>query len=159
MDGLPQSTVQQQQVIKQGSPLPEAARGLPQPHPLPHPPQTQQQRSGDPPGPPVLELVTTKRERSPSPSEPLSPDTLNPPSPADSSKDSVLLYLFHCHVSHCASQLFGSLTLHEHYSIFMHLIYTFCLSSKTSMRKLRKIFWGIFAFKCNIGIKFNCFAM
>ncbi|XP_069684151.1 thyrotroph embryonic factor isoform X3 [Periplaneta americana] len=90
VDGLPQSTAQQQQqqVIKQGSPLPEAARGLPQPHTLPpHPAQTQQQqqqRVGDPSGPPVLELVTTKRERSPTPSEPLSPDTLNPPSPADS---------------------------------------------------------------------------
>ena len=93
VDGLPQSTAQQQQVIKQSSPLPEAARGLPQPHPLPHPVQTPQQRGGDPPGPPVLELVTTKRERSPTPSEPLSPDTLNPPSPADSSKGSVdLLY-------------------------------------------------------------------
>lgn len=87
VDGLPQSTAQQQQVIKQSSPLPEAARGLPQPHSLPHPVQTPQQRGGDPPGPPVLELVTTKRERSPTPSEPLSPDTLNPPSPADSSKD------------------------------------------------------------------------
>jgi leukemia factor-related protein len=97
VDGLPQSTVQQQQVIKQGSPLPEAARGLPQPHSLPHPAQTQQQRCGDPPGPPVLELVTTKRERSPTPSEPLSPDTLNPPSPADSSEDSLL---FHCHLFH-----------------------------------------------------------
>jgi len=95
VDGLPQSTAQQQQVIKQSSPLPEAARGLPQPHslPHPHPVQTPQQRGGDPPGPPVLELVTTKRERSPTPSEPLSPDTLNPPSPADSSKGTVdLLY-------------------------------------------------------------------
>lgn len=84
VDGVPQSTVQQQQVIKQSSPLPEAARGLPHPHSLPHPVHTPQQRGGDPPGPPVLELVTTKRERSPTPSEPLSPDTLNPPSPADS---------------------------------------------------------------------------
>lgn len=91
VDGLPQATAQQQQVIKQASPLPEAARGLPQPHTLPHPAQAQQQRGADPPGPPVLELVT-KRERSPTPSEPLSPDTLNPPSPADSSKDSF------CHI-------------------------------------------------------------
>jgi len=93
VDGVPQSTVQQQQVIKQSSPLPEAARGLPHPHSLPHPVHTPQQRGGDPPGPPVLELVTTKRERSPTPSEPLSPDTLNPPSPADSSKGSVDLFI------------------------------------------------------------------
>lgn len=30
--------------------------------------------------------VTTKKERSPSPSDCISPDTLNPPSPAESSK-------------------------------------------------------------------------
>lgn len=30
--------------------------------------------------------VTTKRERSPSPSDCMSPDTMNPPSPADSSE-------------------------------------------------------------------------
>ncbi|KAJ9574861.1 hypothetical protein L9F63_007956, partial [Diploptera punctata] len=68
VDGLSQTTAQQQQqqqqVIKQGSPA-------------------QQPRVADPAGPSVLELVT-KRERSPTPSEPLSPDTLNPPSPADS---------------------------------------------------------------------------
>lgn len=90
VDGMPQATAHQQQVIKQASPIPEAARGLPQPHSLPHPTQTQPQRCGDPPVAPVLELVA-KRERSPTPSEPLSPDTLNPPSPADSSK-----YIFYC---------------------------------------------------------------
>lgn len=31
-------------------------------------------------------LITTKRERSPTPSEPMSPLNINPPSPADSSK-------------------------------------------------------------------------
>ncbi|XP_023713878.1 hepatic leukemia factor isoform X1 [Cryptotermes secundus] len=83
VDGMPQATAHQQQVIKQASPIPEAARGLPQPHSLPHPTQTQPQRCGDGSVAPVLELVA-KRERSPTPSEPLSPDTLNPPSPADS---------------------------------------------------------------------------
>lgn len=33
-----------------------------------------------------LSQVTTKRERSPSPTDCMSPDTINPPSPADSSK-------------------------------------------------------------------------
>ncbi|XP_020710003.2 hepatic leukemia factor isoform X5 [Athalia rosae] len=38
-------------------------------------------------GPAGLHLEVTKRERSPSPSECCSPDTLNPPSPADSTED------------------------------------------------------------------------
>lgn len=46
-------------------------------------------------GPANLHLEpVTKRERSPSPSECCSPDTLNPPSPADSSK-SLFTHLFH----------------------------------------------------------------
>ncbi|XP_046751273.1 hepatic leukemia factor isoform X3 [Diprion similis] len=39
-------------------------------------------------GPAGLHLEVTKRERSPSPSECCSPDTMNPPSPADSTEDS-----------------------------------------------------------------------
>lgn len=36
-----------------------------------------------------------KRERSPSPSDCMSPDTMNPPSPADSSKCFYLSHIFH----------------------------------------------------------------
>nr|CAD7432430.1 unnamed protein product [Timema monikensis] len=86
VDGSPQSTTtvvqqamkqqqlhHQQQQQQQHSPVPVVH----QPQPVVLPPMSQRDSS-------VLELVA-KRERSPSPSDTLSPtDTFNPPSPADS---------------------------------------------------------------------------
>ncbi|XP_067001446.1 thyrotroph embryonic factor [Anabrus simplex] len=83
VDGVPQSTAQQ--IVKQTSPGPEARMvPHPHPHPHPHPPQSHPHQQHPPRDSNVLELVAAKRERSPSPSEPMTPETLNPPSPADS---------------------------------------------------------------------------
>lgn len=102
-----QAQQQQQQQPPQGPPQPQPQAlgphqpAAPAPAPAPHPPHPQHAQHPHPhqhphpagpavvavaPGPvPTLELVA-KRERSPSPCEPRTPDTepLNPPSPADS---------------------------------------------------------------------------
>lgn len=46
--------------------------------------------------------ITTKRERSPSPSDCVSPDTINPPSPAESSEFIIRILHHHLTIRNCA---------------------------------------------------------
>lgn len=78
-NGTTTGTVNPAAIVAQGGPLIPGVNGRLSPSPPAIHPIQQLQTNG-------TGVILTKREPSPSPSEPLSPITINPPSPADSSE-------------------------------------------------------------------------